>query len=195
MADRLTPMLTFVRIVETGSLSAAARAMDRSLPAVCRSLAQLETRLGARLLNRTTRRIGLTDTGAQFYERCRQIVAAQMRLRVFLVYLAAISAVFLWLAMARLVPFPDTLDGLQLSRGAVSNVIETSTGFHLLQCVEKFAMRRPYPRNSRLQALPRHILDTHERADQSVTRLGLAGRERKTAIAHDHGGDAVFVRR
>jgi len=75
MSDRLTPMLTFVRIVESGSLSAAARAMERSLPAVCRSLAQLETRLGARLLNRTTRRIGLTDTGAQFYERCRRIVA------------------------------------------------------------------------------------------------------------------------
>ncbi len=68
-------MLTFVRIVEAGSLSAAARAMDRSLPAVCRSLAQLEERLGARLLNRTTRRIGLTDAGARFYERCRRIAA------------------------------------------------------------------------------------------------------------------------
>jgi DNA-binding transcriptional LysR family regulator len=75
MSDRLTPMLTFVRIVEAGSLSAAARAMERSLPAVCRSLAQLEARLGARLLNRTTRRIGLTDAGAQFFERCRRIVA------------------------------------------------------------------------------------------------------------------------
>ena len=75
MIDRLTPMLTFVRIVEAGSLSAAARTMDRSLPAVCRSLAQLEERLGARLLNRTTRRIGLTDAGTQFYERCRRIVA------------------------------------------------------------------------------------------------------------------------
>jgi len=75
MADRLTPMLTFVRIVEAGSLSGAARAMERSLPAVCRSLAQLESRLGARLLNRTTRRIGLTEAGAQFLERCRRIVA------------------------------------------------------------------------------------------------------------------------
>jgi DNA-binding transcriptional LysR family regulator len=75
MTDRLTPLLTFVRIVDSGSLSAAARAMERSLPAVCRSLAQLEERLGARLLNRTTRRIGLTEPGAQFYERCRRVVA------------------------------------------------------------------------------------------------------------------------
>jgi DNA-binding transcriptional LysR family regulator len=75
MSDRLTPMLTFVRIVEAGSLSGAARAMDRSLPAVCRSLALLEERLGARLLNRTTRRIALTEAGAQFYERCRRILA------------------------------------------------------------------------------------------------------------------------
>lgn len=75
MNDRLTPMVTFVRIVEAGSLSGAARAMERSLPAVCRSLAQLEARLGARLLNRTTRRIGLTDAGTQFFERCRRIVA------------------------------------------------------------------------------------------------------------------------
>lgn len=73
MKDRLTPLLTFARIVETGSLSAAARALGRSLPAVCRSLAQLEQRLGQRLLERTTRRIALTGAGADFYERCRRI--------------------------------------------------------------------------------------------------------------------------
>lgn len=75
MADRLTPLLTFARIVEAGSLSAAARSLERSLPAVCRSLAQLEQRLGQRLLERTTRRIALTEAGADFYERCRRIAA------------------------------------------------------------------------------------------------------------------------
>ena len=75
MADRLTPMLTFVRIVECGSLSAAARALGRSLPAVSRSLNLLEARLGERLLQRTTRSLALTDAGTEFYERCRRLVA------------------------------------------------------------------------------------------------------------------------
>jgi DNA-binding transcriptional LysR family regulator len=68
-------MLDFARIVEGGSLSAGARAVGKSLPAVCRSLAQLEKRLGERLLHRTTRRIALTEAGTEFYERCRRIVA------------------------------------------------------------------------------------------------------------------------
>ena len=66
-------MLVFARIVEGGSLSAGARALGKSLPAVCRSLAQLEKRLGERLLHRTTRRIALTEAGMEFYERCRRI--------------------------------------------------------------------------------------------------------------------------
>lgn len=73
--DRLTPMLVFARIVEGGSLSAGARAVGKSLPAVCRSLAQLEKRLGERLLHRTTRRIALTEAGKEFYERCRRVAA------------------------------------------------------------------------------------------------------------------------
>jgi DNA-binding transcriptional LysR family regulator len=68
-------MLDFARIVEGGSLSAGARAVGKSLPAVCRSLAQLEKRLGERLLHRTTRRIALTEAGMEFYERCRRIAA------------------------------------------------------------------------------------------------------------------------
>jgi DNA-binding transcriptional LysR family regulator len=68
-------MLVFARIVEGGSLSAGARAVGKSLPAVCRSLAQLEKRLGERLLHRTTRRIALTEAGKEFYERCRRIAA------------------------------------------------------------------------------------------------------------------------
>lgn len=73
--DRLRAMQAFTRIVDGGSLSAAARALGVSLPAVVRTLRGLEEYLGTRLLNRTTRRISLTDAGHQFYERARQILA------------------------------------------------------------------------------------------------------------------------
>jgi DNA-binding transcriptional LysR family regulator len=73
--DRFRAMQAFVRIVEGGSLSAAARAMGVSLPAVVRTLAGLEEHLGTRLLNRTTRRLNVTDAGQHYYERARQILA------------------------------------------------------------------------------------------------------------------------
>jgi DNA-binding transcriptional LysR family regulator len=74
--DKLVAMKTFVRIVDAGSLTAAAGALDTSLPTVVRTLASLERDLGVRLLNRTTRRIHLTDEGAQYAERCRAILSA-----------------------------------------------------------------------------------------------------------------------
>jgi DNA-binding transcriptional LysR family regulator len=73
--DRLHAMETFVQIVDRGSLTAAADALDTSLPSVVRILASLERHLQVRLLNRTTRRIHLTDEGAQFLERCRGILS------------------------------------------------------------------------------------------------------------------------
>jgi DNA-binding transcriptional LysR family regulator len=73
--DRFQAMTTFVHIVDKGSLTAAADSLDTSLPSVVRTLASLERHLGVRLLNRTTRRIHLTDEGAQFLERCRTILA------------------------------------------------------------------------------------------------------------------------
>lgn len=72
--DRFRAMQAFIRIVDGGSLSAAARALGVSLPAIVRTLAALEEHLGTRLLNRTTRRISLTDAGQQYYERSRQIL-------------------------------------------------------------------------------------------------------------------------
>ncbi len=68
-------MTTFVRIVDKGSLTAAANALDTSLPTVVRTLAALERELGVSLLNRTTRRIHLTDAGARYLERCRVILS------------------------------------------------------------------------------------------------------------------------
>ena len=72
--DRLTAMAHFVTIVEKGSLSNAARAMGKSLPALSRSLRALEERLGARLLTRSTRALALTEFGQQYYEHCRRIL-------------------------------------------------------------------------------------------------------------------------
>ncbi|HWM43875.1 MAG TPA: LysR family transcriptional regulator [Burkholderiales bacterium] len=74
--NKLAAMEAFVRIVDKGSLTAAAAALDTSLPSVVRTLAALERELGVRLLNRTTRRIHLTDEGAQYLERCRAILSA-----------------------------------------------------------------------------------------------------------------------
>jgi DNA-binding transcriptional LysR family regulator len=74
--DKLASMRTFVRIVETGSLTAAAIDLGTSLPTVVRTLAGLEHHLGVPLLKRTTRRMHLTDEGAQYLERCRLILAA-----------------------------------------------------------------------------------------------------------------------
>ncbi len=68
-------MTSFVQIVDTGSLTAAADAMGTSLTSVVRTLAALEAGLGARLLNRSTRRMALTEEGRDYLERCRRILA------------------------------------------------------------------------------------------------------------------------
>lgn len=73
--DKLRAMQTFVRIVDQGSLTAAAQALGTSLPAVVRTLAALEAHLQVRLLNRTTRRLSLTDEGRGYLDSCRQILA------------------------------------------------------------------------------------------------------------------------
>ena len=72
--DKLRAMEGFVRIVDRGSLTAAAADLDVSLPSMVRTLAALERALGVTLLNRTTRRISLTDEGRQYLEHCRAIL-------------------------------------------------------------------------------------------------------------------------
>lgn len=73
--DKLRALRTFISIVDHGSLTRAAEALGTSLPATVRALAALEAELGVRLLNRTTRRLSLTDDGRQYLERARGIVA------------------------------------------------------------------------------------------------------------------------
>jgi len=73
--DRLRAMEIFVQIVESGSLTAAAEALEVSAPSVVRTLAALERSVGVRLLNRTTRRSSLSDEGREYYERCRRVLS------------------------------------------------------------------------------------------------------------------------
>ena len=74
--DKLKAIQIFVSIADSGSLTAAANELRCSLPAVVRTLAALESELGARLFNRTTRRIALTDEGRQYLAHCRQLLSA-----------------------------------------------------------------------------------------------------------------------
>src|SRR5580658_7717112 len=67
--DRLREMEIFVRVIEAGSFSAAARDLNMGQPAVSKTIASLEDRLGVRLLTRSTRKLSPTETGAAFYER------------------------------------------------------------------------------------------------------------------------------
>ncbi len=69
-------MQFFVLLAQTGSLSGAARALDITPPAATKRLAQLENRLGVRLVNRTTRRISLTQEGNTYLHHARHILAA-----------------------------------------------------------------------------------------------------------------------
>ena len=70
--DRLAAMETLVRVIETGSFSAAARQLGVGQPAVSKTVAQLEERLGVRLLLRSSRGLTPTEAGQSFYERAKR---------------------------------------------------------------------------------------------------------------------------
>ena len=73
--DRLASMAAFVKAAEVGSFAAAANALRMSPQIMAKHVTWLESRLGARLLNRTTRRQALTDIGKAYYDRCKMVLA------------------------------------------------------------------------------------------------------------------------
>jgi DNA-binding transcriptional LysR family regulator len=73
--DRFAAMQVFARVVEHGSFAKAAERLTISTSACSRHLADLEAHLDVRLLNRTTRRLSLTESGQAFYERCVEVLA------------------------------------------------------------------------------------------------------------------------
>src|ERR1700741_3489908 len=73
--DRIDAMQAFVAVADLRGFGAAARKLGLSASGVTRLIAALEDRLGARLLQRTTRSVALTEAGARYLERARQILA------------------------------------------------------------------------------------------------------------------------
>jgi len=73
--DRLTSLTAFVRVVDNAGFSAAASKLNMSTTMVSNHVQALEERLGVRLLNRTTRKVNLTEVGRAYYDRCTQILA------------------------------------------------------------------------------------------------------------------------
>jgi DNA-binding transcriptional LysR family regulator len=73
--DSLTSMRVFAAVVEAGSFASAARRLKLSPAVVTKHVAALEDRLGVRLLERTTRRLSVTEGGGRYFERCLQILA------------------------------------------------------------------------------------------------------------------------
>jgi DNA-binding transcriptional LysR family regulator len=73
--DHVKSLRTFVRVIDEGSFAGAARALELAPAVVTRQIAELEEHLGARLINRTTRRLALTDIGEAYLERARQLLA------------------------------------------------------------------------------------------------------------------------
>lgn len=74
--DKFQEMQSFVAVVDAGSFVGAADALDTSKAAISRHIAELEQRLGVRLLHRTTRKLSLTDDGQSFYHHCMEILGA-----------------------------------------------------------------------------------------------------------------------
>ncbi|MBJ6765861.1 LysR family transcriptional regulator [Myxococcaceae bacterium JPH2] len=73
--DEVMPLHAFVRAVEDGGFSAAARRLGLTPSAVSKQVAHLEAKLGARLLRRTTHHVSLTEAGSLFYQHCRRVLA------------------------------------------------------------------------------------------------------------------------
>ena len=73
--DRFSAVSAFAKVVEVGSFARAAERLSLSTSAVSRQVSELESHLEVRLLNRTTRRLSLTEAGQAYYERCVQVLA------------------------------------------------------------------------------------------------------------------------
>ena len=148
--DRFHALTAFARVVETGSFARAAERLGVSVSSVSRLVADLEAHLDARLLNRTTRRLSLTETGQVFFERCVQLLADLEEAEV------AVSA-------ASIVPRGT----LRLTCSA------TFASRHLAPAIAAFAARHPQIRFD--VELSERVVDIVEEGFDLAVRIGASG--------------------
>ena len=72
--DRLQAMSMLIKVAEVGSFSAASKELNVPLPTLSRKVSELENQLGVRLLHRTTRKLSLTNSGADYLSACKRII-------------------------------------------------------------------------------------------------------------------------
>ena len=116
--DRLTAMQTFVKVIETGSFSAAARRLRVGQPAVSKAVAQLEERLGLSLLLRSSRSFSATEAGQICYEHARLAIAQADE--------AELSARGVGDVIGRAEHFPDRLAGIDRPRRCIASTARRS---------------------------------------------------------------------
>jgi DNA-binding transcriptional LysR family regulator len=154
--DRLAALQVFAQVVESGSFAKAAERLNLSTSAASRQVAELEAHLQARLLNRTTRRVSLTESGRAFYERSVQL-------------LADLEEAEQEAARAAVVP-----------RGTIR--LTTSVNFgvrHLAPAIAAFAARHPEVRFD--VSLSDRIVDLVEEGFDLAIRIGGPGSENLVA--------------
>jgi len=148
--DRFQALTAFARVVEAGSFARAAERMGVSVSAVSRQVAELEAHLDVRLLNRTTRRLSLTESGQTFFDRCVQL-------------LADLEEAEIAVTSASVVP-----------RGTLRLTCSASFGSrHLAPAVAAFAARYPQVRFD--VELSERFVDLVEEGFDLAVRIGVVG--------------------
>jgi DNA-binding transcriptional LysR family regulator len=204
--DRLAAMETFVRVVETGSFSAAARALNVGQPAVSKTVAQLEVRLGVRLLMRSTRGLSPTEAGQSFYDRARRAIEeadeAELAARGAAASLTGRLRVCAAVTFARLHVVPRLPKFLAAHPGLTMDVVLDDRVIDLVEEGVDLALRMGSLGDSsltvrKLASAPRHVLGTPAyfgRSGVPATPAELSGHA-AVIYAPDGGGDTWSFRR
>lgn len=212
----LQGIVAFVHVVEAGSFTSAGERLRVTKSAVGKSIAQLEQRLGVRLLNRTTRSLSPTSEGLGYYEACvralaeieaaqsllasrRQIPSGRLRVDVPLAFgRRCVAPVLFEISMK----FPDLTVEISFNDRRVDLIeegIDLAIRMGDLDDSLSLAARRIYAQRSAICAAPAY-LDRHGRprsvkdlADHSVIGYGREGVVRPWLIRHADGHLATFV--
>jgi DNA-binding transcriptional LysR family regulator len=200
--DRLAAMETFVRVVETGSFSAAARGLEVGQPAVSKTVAQLEERLGVRLLMRSTHSLSPTEAGQSFYDRAKRAIeeadGAELAARGAGASLAGRLRVCAAVTFARLHVVPRLPKLLAAHPGLAMDVVLDDRVIDLVEEGTDLALRMGSLGDSSLTArklasAPRHVLGTPAYfAQAGVPATPAELTEHAAVIYTQHGGGGTW---